>query len=96
MPTSDVQFNTALSLFSVLLLLYVQFGALGCKKFIYSYIPVWGKGYITLERGKLSSLVYYPLKTFTKIADIIISLFLGFLDIVGTLAKVISLSFRLF
>lgn len=96
MPTSDVQFNTALSLFSVLLLLYVQFGTLGFKKFVYSYVPVWGKGYITLERGKFSNLVYYPLKAFTKIADIIISLFLGFLDIVGTLAKVISLSFRLF
>ena len=31
-----------------------------------------------------------------KIADIVISLFLGFLDVVGMIAKVISLSFRLF
>jgi len=96
MPTSDVQFNTALSLFSILLLLYVQFGTLGFKKFIYNYAPVWGKGYIEIERGKLSATVYYPLATVAKIWDIIISLFLWFLDIVGIFAKVISLSFRLF
>lgn len=96
MPTSDVQFNTALSLFSVLLILYVQFGSLWFKKFLYNYAPVWGKWYIEVERGKLANFIYYPLAWIAKLWDIVISLFLGFLDIVGTLAKVISLSFRLF
>jgi F-type H+-transporting ATPase subunit a len=31
-----------------------------------------------------------------KVFDIVISLFIGFLDIVGTIAKVISLAFRLY
>ena len=95
-PTSDMQFNIALSLFSTLLLLYVQFGSLGFKKFFYNYLPVWGKGYIEVERGRLSKIVYYPLLCIWKIGDILISLFLGFLDLVWLIAKVISLAFRLF
>ncbi len=43
MPTADMQFNIGLALFSTLLLLYVQFGSLGFKKFFYSYLPVFGK-----------------------------------------------------
>ena len=43
LPTSDMQFNIALSLLSTLLLVYVQFGALGYKKFFYNYVPFWGK-----------------------------------------------------
>ena len=96
MPTSDMQFNIALALFSTLLLLYIQFGSLWVKNFFYNYLPVWGKGYIEVERGKLSAFVYYPLAVIAKVWDIIISLFLGFLDIIGLFAKVISLSFRLF
>jgi F0F1-type ATP synthase membrane subunit a len=61
MPTSDMQFNMALALFSTLLLIYVQFGSLGYKKFFYNYLPFWGKGYIELERGKLKAIYYYPL-----------------------------------
>ena len=44
----------------------------------------------------MKAYVYYPLATIAKTGDIIISLFLGFLDIVGLFAKVISLAFRLF
>lgn len=95
-PTSDMQFNMALALFSTLLLLYVQFGTLGVKKFFYNYFPVWGKGYVEVEQWKMWKILYYPISAFAKVADIIISLFLGFLDIVGLFAKVISLSFRLF
>lgn len=95
-PTSDVQFNIALSFFSTLLVLYVQFGSLGYKKFFYSYVPIFGKGYLEVEKGKLPSIAYYPLKVGVKIGDIIISLFLWFLDIIGLFAKVISLAFRLF
>ncbi len=96
MPTADMQFNIALALFSTLLLIYIQFGSLGFKKFFYNYLPFWGKWYIEVERGKLSSLVYYPLFIIAKIGDIVISLFLWFLDIIGLFAKVISLAFRLF
>lgn len=96
MPTTDMQFNLGLALFSTLLLIYIQFWALGTKKFFYNYFPVFGKWYIEMERGKLSSFVYYPLLCIAKAWDIVISLFLGFLDIVGLFAKVISLAFRLF
>ena len=96
MPTWDMQFNIALSLFSTLLLLYVQFGSLGFKKFFYNYLPVWGKGYIVVPRENMKAYVYYPIATVAKVWDIVISLFLGFLDIVGLFAKVISLAFRLF
>ena len=96
MPTSDMQFNMALALFSTLLLIYIQFGALWTKKFFYNYLPVWGKWYIEVERGRLKSYIYYPLCAVAKLWDIIVSLFLWFLDMVGLCAKVISLSFRLF
>jgi len=96
MPTSDMQFNIALSLFSTLLLIYVQFGSLGYKKFFYNYLPFWGKWYIEVEQWKLPTIAYYPLMAVAKTGDIVISLFLGFLDLVGLAAKVISLAFRLF
>lgn len=96
MPTSDMQFNIALALFSTLLLIYVQFGTLWYKRFLYNYLPFWGKWYIEVERGKMKAYMYYPVMIIAKIADIIISLFLWFLDMVGLIAKVISLAFRLF
>lgn len=51
---------------------------------------------MTVERKKMKAYVYYPLTTLAKVFDIVVSLFLGFLNIVGLFAKVISLSFRLF
>jgi len=96
MPTSDMQFNIALSLFSTLLLIYVQFGTLWYKKFFYNYFPFYGKWYIEVQRGKMSQFMYYPICIIAKLWDIVVSLFLWFLDFVGLLAKVISLAFRLF
>jgi F0F1-type ATP synthase membrane subunit a len=96
MPTADMQFNIALAIFSTLLLIYVQFGTLWYKQFFYNYLPFWGKGYIELERGKMGAIIYYLLFIIAKLWDIIISLFLWFLDMVGLFAKVISLAFRLF
>lgn len=96
MPTADMQFNMALALFSTLLLIYVQFGSLGYKQFFYNYLPFWGKWYIEIERGKMKVFMYYPLFVVAKAWDIVISLFLGFLDIVWLFAKIISLAFRLF
>ena len=96
MPTSDMQFNIALALFSTLLLVYLQLWSLGYRKFFYNYFPLWGKWYLEVQRGKMSDLLYYPLSFFAKLWDIIISLFLWFLDLIGLCAKVISLAFRLF
>ena len=50
-----------------------------------------------MDRGNMrSGWIYYPLWALVKLFDIAISLFVGFLDIVGVFAKVISLAFRLF
>ncbi len=64
--------------------------------FIYEYVPVWGKDIITIEKSSMSPIFFYIARPIIKIFDIIISLFVGFLDIIGILAKVISLAFRLF
>lgn len=81
---------------SVLLMLFIQAKHLGIFKFIHEYIPVLGKDIIPIERGSLPTFVYYPIKVIAKIFDICISLFLGVLDIIWTIAKIISLSFRLY
>lgn len=95
-PSSDISFNIAVALVSILLLLYVQFGALWYKKALYNYFPFFGKGYFTLEQGSMRTINFYILTPLVKIFDIILSMFLAFLDIIGLLAKVVSLSFRLF
>lgn len=95
-PTTLVNFNVAIAMVSVGLMLYLQFKKLGFGKFLYEYVPIFGKGIITIEKGDMSPLVYYPLFVFVKLFDILISLFVGVLDIIGTFAKVVSLSFRLY
>ena len=94
-PTTDVNFNVAMALIAVGLILYVQFSKLWLLKFIYSYLPIFWKNIVSIERWNMSSWVYYPLLFFVKIFDIIISMFVGVLDIIWNIAKVISLSFRL-
>ena len=94
-PTTDVNFNVAMALIAVGLILYVQFSKLWLFKFIYSYLPIFWKNIVSIERWNMSSRVYYPLWFFVKIFDIIISMFVGVLDIIWNIAKVISLSFRL-
>ena len=64
--------------------------------FIYAYVPFWGKGIITIEKWSVHPIAFYPLWVVIKAFDIVISLFVGFLDIIGVLAKIISLAFRLF
>lgn len=83
-PTSEFEFNIALALISVVITLFIQYKALGLKKFLNEYFPITGKG-----------LIEWPW-IWAKIGDIIISLFVAFLDIIGTFAKVVSLSMRLF
>ena len=94
-PTTDVNFNVAMALIAVGLILYVQFSKLWLFKFIYSYLPIFWKNIVSVERWNMPSWVYYPLWFFVKIFDIIISMFVGVLDIIWNIAKVISLSFRL-
>lgn len=63
---------------------------------IYEYVPFWGKWIITVEKWNMKPIVFYPLRVIIKAFDILISVFVWFLDIIGLLAKVISLAFRLF
>jgi len=95
-PSWDINFNLSLAIISILVILYIQFSHLWVKSFFYDYFPIYGKGYLTTERGNKSALKYYPLFLIIKIFDIIISLFLGLLEIIWLFAKIISLSFRLF
>lgn len=94
-PTTDVNFNIAMALIAVGLILYVQFRKLGFFKFIYSYLPIFWKNIVSIERDGMSWWIYYPLQVFVKLFDIIISMFVWVLDIIWNIAKVISLSFRL-
>jgi F0F1-type ATP synthase membrane subunit a len=64
--------------------------------FIYEYIPFWWKGIVTIDRWSMNNRMYYPAWIVVKLFDIVISLFVGFLDIIWIWAKVISLAFRLF
>lgn len=95
-PSSDINFNLAMAIMSTAVLIYVQIKWEGIGKFLYQFIPFKGKWYIPMERGQLKPIIYYPLYLFTKSLDIIISIFLGLMDITEYFARIISLSFRLF
>ena len=95
-PSADIHFNLALASMSVLILLIVQFWGLGLKWFFTHYFPITGNGYMKIERWSMRPVYFYMLFPFVKAFDIIVSLFLWFLDIIGLLAKIVSLSFRLF
>lgn len=95
-PTADINFNVAMAIIWVLIVIYEQFKHLGFLKALYEYVPFAGKNYIPYEKGKMPAYIDYPLFAIVKTFDIIISVFLGLLEIVGHFAKIISLSFRLF
>lgn len=95
-PTADINFNVAMAIVGVIIVIYEQFAFLGFGKTIYEYFPVLGKDYIPYERGNIPAYLDWPLFLLIKAFDIVISLFLWVLEIVGHLAKIISLSFRLF
>lgn len=84
-PTAELEFNVALAIISVWITLYIQYKAVGWFwKFLHEYIPITGKWLI--EWKTIGA----------KIWDILLSLFIGLLDIVWIFAKVLSLSMRLF
>lgn len=83
-PTAELEFNVALAITSVVISLIIQIRTVWFRAFLHEYVPITGKWLI--EGDGIG----------TKIGDIVVSMFVGFLDIVGTFAKVISLSMRLF
>ncbi|NUJ97320.1 F0F1 ATP synthase subunit A [Candidatus Gracilibacteria bacterium] len=95
-PTSDINFNLGMAICAIFYMLFQQMSHLGFGHFVYEYFPLLGKNYIPFERGKLPIFVDIPLFILIKAFDIVISVFLGLLEIIGILAKIISLSFRLF
>ncbi len=95
-PTSDINFNIGMAITSILYVLFEQMKHLGIFHFFYEYFPIFWKNYVPFERGKLPIFIDIPLWLLVKAFDITISVFLWLLEIVGLLAKIISLSFRLF
>lgn len=95
-PTADINFNVAMAIVWVIIVIYEQFAHMWISKALYEYFPFLWKGYIPYERWNLPAYIDWPLFLLIKWFDIIISVFLGLLEIIGHLAKIISLSFRLF
>ncbi len=95
-PTTDFNFNLALAIVSIIIMLYIQFRRAGVLKFFLEYIPITGRGILDIERGNMPAIAYYPIKVVIKLFDIVISLFVGILDIIGIWAKAISLTARLY
>lgn len=93
-PTGDISFTLALAICSMFIVLLVEAKTKGLGRFLYGYFPIWGTNLFQLP--KPSSLTTYLLRPTAKLFDIVISLFMGLLNIIGTLAKVISLAFRLY
>jgi F0F1-type ATP synthase membrane subunit a len=82
-PTGEFESTIAFAVISIAVTLYAQAKALWWwRKLLHEFIPITGKWLI---EGKWIA----------KIWDIVISMFTWLLDIVGTIAKVISLSIRL-
>lgn len=95
-PSADIHFNLAMAIMSMCVIIYVQLRAYGLGGFLYEYFPIFGKNYIEIEQGNMNLFVYRILKIVAKMFDVVVSLFLGFLDLLEYAARTISLSFRLF
>ncbi len=95
-PSSDINFNLALAIISVFVILFSQFNNIWLKHFVYDYFPIFWKWYIVVEKWNKSKINYLISKWVAKVFDIIISMFLWVLEIIWLVAKIISLSFRLF
>ena len=95
-PTNDLSFTLALAVISIIIVLIVEVKTKGLGNFFYSYVPIFGTNLISLPKWNLPIVLHYGLAIFVKIFDIIISLFIGILNMIGTIAKVISLAFRLY
>jgi F0F1-type ATP synthase membrane subunit a len=95
-PTSDINFNVAMAIIAVIIVIIEQFKALWFWKAIHEYVPITWMDLIPYERWNLPVALDWFVFIIVKFFDISISLFLWMLEIVGHGAKIISLSFRLF
>lgn len=95
-PASNIHFTLTLAIASVLLMLFVEIKMKGVGGFFYNYFPLRGKGMLTISKKGFPKWVYYLLYPLIKLFDIFLSLFIGVLDVIGIIAKVISLAFRLY
>lgn len=95
-PTADINFNIAMALVWLVIIILEQFRALWFWKALYEYFPILWKDYIPYTKWILPKYIDLPLFLLVKTFDIIISVFLWLLEIVWHWAKIISLSFRLF
>ena len=95
-PTADINFNIAMAVIWVIIVILEQFKALGFWKAVHTYVPIKWMDLIPYERWKLPFAIDRVVFILVKIFDIWISMFLWVLEIVWHVAKVISLSFRLF
>lgn len=95
-PTGDLTFTLALAIVSIVLVLVVEAKTKGLFKFFYNYVPIFWKRLIKIEKGSIPKIAYYAIVPIVKLFDIVISLFMAILDIIGIIAKVISLAFRLY
>lgn len=95
-PTVSLSFTLALSVSSIFMLLVIQFTKWWYRHFFLEYLPVFWKWYIFIERGNLNKYIFYVLNSFVKLFDIVLSLFISILEMLGLFAKVVSLAFRLF
>lgn len=94
--SADINFNIAMAIISICIIVYVQFSSLWLKRFFTNYFPVFGKKYLEVERWDSPYFIYILKYIPIKIGDIAISMFLWLLDLIGLGAKIISLAFRLF
>lgn len=95
-PTWDVNFNIAMAMIWVIIVIIEQFKVLGFFKTLHEYFPIKWKNLIPYELWKFPIVIDYLIFSFVKFFDIVISMFLWILDIVWHLAKIVSLSFRLY
>lgn len=96
-PTADFSYTIALAIVWVIISLVIQFNSIGSRSgFFYEYIPFLWKKVIDIDQWDMSPYVYRPIKIIVRLFDIVISLFVWVLDIIWVVAKVISLSARLY
>ncbi|MDR0607936.1 MAG: F0F1 ATP synthase subunit A [Candidatus Peribacteria bacterium] len=93
-PTGDLSFTLALAVCSMLMVLFVEVKTKGWGRCLYGYFPIFGTNLFHLSPP--ASRGSYVLRPLAKLFDIVISLFIGLLNIIGIIAKVISLAFRLY
>ena len=95
-PTADINFNVAMAIIWVVIVILEQFKALWFWQAVHTYVPIKWMDLIPFERWNLPVALDWVVFVIVKFFDIAISLFLWVLEIVWHAAKIISLSFRLF